>query len=180
MASTHDAGASAHHVILLWPFPILFAATALASLPWRPVAIAAGVGMIGMNLLVASQYISQFERNGATGSFTDAIFSLSASLPEHAENIYILDWGISEPLTYLHRGQLKLPLSGGQEVETHAMLTDPGGLFVGHVQGREFFPRLEQDLEAEARTSGYHKELIQTVADSNGRPVFEVFRFRPN
>ena len=38
MALTHDAGTSAHHVILLWPFPILFAAVALASLPWRPLA----------------------------------------------------------------------------------------------------------------------------------------------
>ena len=26
MALTHDAGTSAHHVVLLWPFPILFAA----------------------------------------------------------------------------------------------------------------------------------------------------------
>ena len=41
MALTHDAGTSAHHVVLLWPFPILFAAVALASLPWRPLAWAA-------------------------------------------------------------------------------------------------------------------------------------------
>jgi hypothetical protein len=185
MASTRDAGAAAHHVILLWPFPILFAASALAQLPWRPVTILAGVGLVVMNLLVINQYISQFERNGPAGGFTDAIFPLSSSLPETpGQTIHVLDWGISEPLNFLHQGRLNLlatdssvaPDSGN----VHGMLTDTQGLFVNHLTGQEFFPRLGQALEADAQASGYHKQPLQTVPDSNGRPVFEVYRYIPD
>ena len=70
MALTHEAGTSAHHVILLWPFPVLFAAVALASLPWRPVAWTAAAVMIAMNLLVLNQYVYQFERDGTGDVWT--------------------------------------------------------------------------------------------------------------
>ena len=73
MALTHDAGTSAHHVVLLWPFPILFAAIALASLPWRPLAWTAACVMIAMNLLVLNQYVYQFERDGAGDVFTRCV-----------------------------------------------------------------------------------------------------------
>jgi len=43
---------------LLWPFPVLFASVALASLPWRPLAWAAATIMIAMNLLVVNQYVA--------------------------------------------------------------------------------------------------------------------------
>jgi len=184
MASTHDAGTSAHHVILLWPFPVLFAAAALTSLPWRWVTIVASIGMVGMNLLVVNQYIAQFERNGATGGFTDAIFPLSASLPDKTgEPVYMLDWGIKETVNYLHRGRLNIlidDVSTDPEPQTiHAMLTDPRSLFVGHVPGQQFFPRWSQDLDADAQASGYRKEVLRLVPDSNGRPIFEVFRYVP-
>ncbi len=185
MASTRDAGTSAHHVILLWPFPILFVASALAELPWRPVAILVGAGLVVMNLLVVNQYISQFERNGPAGGFTDAIFPLSSSLPEQSgQTIYVLDWGISEPLNFLHQGRLDLPATDPSVApdasRVHTMLTDPQSLFVNHLSGQEFFPALGRALEADAQASGYHKQPLQTVPDSNGRPVFEVYRYAPN
>ena len=107
MALTHDAGTSAHHVVLLWPFPILFAAVALASLPWRPLAWAAAAVMIAMNLLVLNQYVMQFERDGAGDVFTDALYPLSASLDSYADRtLYVIDWGLYENLNLLHQGRL--------------------------------------------------------------------------
>ncbi len=41
MALTKNAGAAAHHDVLLWPFPILFAVSVLASIPWRWIAVVA-------------------------------------------------------------------------------------------------------------------------------------------
>src|SRR4029079_16941325 len=95
MALTHDAGGSAHHVILLWPFPILFASVALTSLPWRPLAWVAGGFLVVMNLLGMNQYVAQFERNGAGEVFSDALYPLSASLDSYADDtLYVIDWGL--------------------------------------------------------------------------------------
>ena len=185
MAVTQDAGASAHHVVLLWPFPILFVSVALASLPRRSIAIAIGIAMVAMNLLVDNQYITQFARNGPTGPFTDAIFPLSSSLPN--DPIYVIDWGIYDSVNLLHRGRLNLQYTGGlllpdsaDEAERHEianMLAEPASVFVTHVPEQEVFAKVGAHLEQEAQALGYRKELLRTVADSNGRPVFEVFRF---
>jgi Dolichyl-phosphate-mannose-protein mannosyltransferase len=189
MALTKDAGESAHHLVLLWPFPILFVATALASLPWRPVTLAAGCGLMLMNLVVFNQYLFQFERNGANGYFTDAIFSLCAGLPPK-QPLYVADWGIWNSLVLLDQGRLDLRDATQQlkaaEVNqdslsaVEAMVSDPNGVFLGHVPGSEAFPVMAANLNDAARMMGYRKELLRTVADSNGRPVFEVFRFVRN
>jgi hypothetical protein len=183
MASTHDAGTSAHHVILLWPFPVLFAAAALTSLPWRWVTIVASIGMVGMNLLVVNQYIAQFERNGATGGFADAIFPLSASLPDKSgEPVYLLDWGIKETVNYLHQGRLNIPID---DVSTdldpraiHTMLTDPRGLFVSHVPVSSSFPA------GPGSGCGRTGFRLPERGPPRGprlqrRPIFEVFRYVP-
>ena len=117
MALTHDAGTSAHHVILLWPFPILFVSVALASLPWRPIAWAAAAVMIAMNLLVLNQYVYQFERDGAGDVFTDALYPLSATLDSYADRtLYVVDWGIYENLNLLHEGRLNFRIASSRSV----------------------------------------------------------------
>ena len=190
MALTHDAGASAHHVVLLWPFPILFAAVALASLPWRPLAWAAGAIMMVMNLLVVNQYVFQFERNGAGDVFSDALYPLSASLDEYADRtLYVIDWGIFENLNLLHQGRLDFRIAIGpvntdspspeQLGEIRDMLRDPGGLILAHVHEHEVFPDVGARLDRAARSFGYRREVVRSIPDSNGRPMFEIVRFVP-
>jgi 4-amino-4-deoxy-L-arabinose transferase-like glycosyltransferase len=190
MALTHDAGTSAHHVVLLWPFPILFTAVALASLPWRPLAWAAAVSMIAMNLLVLNQYVYQFERDGAGDVFTDALNPLSASLDSYADrNLYFIDWGIYENLNLLHEGRLNFrnaidPVhtdSPGAEqlAEIRDLLRDPRGLILDHVREHEVFPDVGARLDRAARSFGYRREVVRTIPDSNGRPMFEIVRFVP-
>jgi len=191
MALTRDAGAAAHHVVLLWPFPILFAAVALASLPWRPLAWTAGAVMIAMNLLVVNQYVAQFERNGPSAVFTDALYPLSASLSAYSDrNLYIIDWGLDENLNLLHQGRLNSSLFLGplstdspspeQLDQIREMLRDPGGLILDHVREREVFPSVGARLDRAARALGYRPEIVSTVPDSNGRPMFEIVRFVPD
>ncbi len=90
MAVTKNAGAAAHHDVLLWPFPIVFAVSVLASIRWRWIAIVAAAGMIFMNLLVVNQYVLQFERYGAEApDYSDASVSPEPrALPED-ETIYV-------------------------------------------------------------------------------------------
>jgi hypothetical protein len=188
MALTHDAGTSAHHVILLWPFPILFASVALASLPWRPLAWAAAAVMIAMNLLVLNQYMVQFERDGAGDVWTDALNPLSASLDEYAgRTFYLVDWGLSDNLNLLHQGRLDLRMATGpvitdsptaeQLAEIRDMLGDPEALIVDHVREHEVFPNVGARLDQAAQSFGYRRKVVRTVPDSNGRPMFEIVRF---
>lgn len=189
MALTKNAGASAHHDILLWPFPLLFAACVLACIPWRWVAGLAAAAMLLMNLLVVNQYILQFERAGATGGFTDATIALNRLLPED-QTIYVTDWGMNATLQLTHQGRLHLfsaqaALMGDapnpdQEAQLRTMLADTNAIWLGHVTGREAFEGVNAHLEQFASKAGYQRELLRTVTDSNGRPVYEIFRFRPS
>lgn len=188
MALTHDAGGSAHHVVLLWPFPILFAAVALASLPWRPLASAAAAVMIAMNLLVINQYVAQFEQNGAGDVFTDALYPLSAGLDAYGDRtLYVIDWGLYENLNLLHQGRLSFHVAIGpvstdspspeQLAEIQDMLRDPEALILDHVREHEVFPNVGARLDRAARSFGYRREVVRTIPDSNGRSMFEIVRF---
>ena len=189
MALTRDAGGATHHVVLLWPFPILFVALAVTALPWRSIAFVAGSLLVALNLLVVNQYVLQLERDGAAGNFTDALFSLSHVLAQSPDRpTFVIDWGIQYSMELAHQGRLRLypatdPLmtetpNDAQRSSLRAMLSTPDAVFVGHVREREQFEGVGGRLEQFASTFGYHKQLIQTIFDSNGRPVFEIFRMR--
>jgi Dolichyl-phosphate-mannose-protein mannosyltransferase len=187
MAVTLGAGMAAHHSVLLWPFPQLFLATVLASLPWRKVVIVVGVALIAANLLVVNQAIADFERNGAPGNFSDAVFALSKEFRNPIQPVITVDWGMIDVLSFLHRGRLTLRLgdppfmtdspSDGDRNTIEWLLSDPTSLFVTHVPGLENWTQVRQNLDHAAADRGLHRELVKVIPDSNGRPVFEIFRF---
>jgi len=188
MILTKDAGGSAHHTILLWPFPVMFSAVALARIPWRWLAALIAVAMVGMNLLVLNQYLYQMERNGAATNFTDALFPIAQELAAFRDrHIYVIDWGIIRSVQLSSRGQFPVRFASDplmtdtpdeiERTQLNAMLTDPQGVFVGHVKSREAFVGVGERLARYAGAHGFRREVISTITDSNGRPVFEVFRF---
>ncbi|MEO5924726.1 MAG: glycosyltransferase family 39 protein [Bryobacteraceae bacterium] len=187
MALTHDAGASAHHVVLLWPFPILFACAALRRLPGLVVGLA-GVALVGSNLLVVNQYFYQLQRNGGFNTFTDAILPLSSAV-DASSTLYITDWGLFDSLNLLHRGRLQLRLASGpltpdspspEEVaDVQRMLQDPKALYLGHVKALEVYPNVGAHLDAQAKAAGLRREVVRTISDSNDRPIFEISRVVP-
>jgi hypothetical protein len=189
MAITRGAGGAIHHSVLLWPMPQLLVGIACSALRPRWAALAIGVLAIS-NLLVTERYFYQLDRNGGEGNFTDAVSTLSvklASLPGSA--IYIADWGIYEPLVYLEQGRVPLhyspaPLAAehpnsAQSREMDGMLAGPRGLFVTHVAGREMFHGSRARLENFAAARRLRKRVVEVIPDSNGRPVFELWRFSP-
>ncbi len=189
MAVTRDAGEAVHHTILLWPMPHLLVGVVLAALRPRWLPLVLGSVVVLSNLLVLNQYIFQLDRYGAHGNFTDAIYPLAEGVrAANAEHIYVMDWGLTETLTFLGRG--RLPLFAGaspfftatpdqqQLYFISKMFTDPQGLFVGHVREREVFTGVDARFVATAGASGYRKEIVRTIFDSNNRAVFEIFRLR--
>ena len=144
--------------------------------------------MIAMNLLVVNQYVAQFERNGTGDVFSDALYPLSASLDAYADRtFYFIDWGIYENLNLLHQGRLDFrnaidPLntdspSPDQLAEIRDMLRDPDALILDHVREHEVFPDVGARLDRAAQSFGYRREVVRTIPDSNGRPMFEIVRF---
>jgi hypothetical protein len=187
MASTKDAGASLHHTVLLWPFPQLFVAIAIASIRWKWVVAAISLLLVVGNLLAVNQYLAQFARNGAENVYTDAIYALSAAVSEVPDQtIYVLDWGIQFPLDVLHNGHLKMR-SGHDPFQTDApsdldmdaaarLFADPHALFIAHVDKRENFDGTHRRFLERATAAGCREENVRVIPDSNHRPVFEVFQ----
>jgi 4-amino-4-deoxy-L-arabinose transferase-like glycosyltransferase len=170
MALTGNGG-SAHHIVLLWPMPQLLVGIALAILRPRWLMAGCAAVLVAANLLVVNQYLVQFDRNGASGAWDDAFYPLSNSLSDSASNpLYVVDWGIIDNVNLLHQGKLNVQLFDGN--------FDPGGEYVGRVRAYQQVPAMEDQLLSIAHAAGYEKVVKRTIPNSNGRPVYEIFRFQ--
>ncbi|MFB3827956.1 MAG: hypothetical protein ACE15B_14385 [Bryobacteraceae bacterium] len=193
MAVTRNAGAAAHHTLLLWPMPHLAAAVVIAEVSRRGrrtgVALAAAVVLVlaGGNVLVANQYLAQAVRYGPGPGFSDAIFPLADYLERlGARPVFLADWGMLDPLRFLGRGKLPLrvvtdplvkPADGGDRKKVAEWLAEPGHVFVSHTKDRAVYPAARARLLELAAACGYRPEPPRVIADGRGRPVFEVYRF---
>lgn len=188
MSSTRGAGGAVHHTVLLWPMPQMFIAATFCSLSPRAAGIA-GIVLVAMNLLVINRYLYEFERNGAAGNFTDALYPLSNALSDSPRPIYVLDWGMLNTLSLFHEGRLELRAADFPFVTEHpgeferriidAMLSDPEALYISHVRSREVTKGARDGFDREAAKAGKQEQMVQTIPDSNGRPVFDIFRLAP-
>ena len=195
MASTVGAGASVHHIVLLWPVPHFLVAFGLASaiasrqswLSWAATGIVAAVCIL--NVLVINQYLYNAQRVGASSSWTDAIFPLKDRLanikPEH---VNLMDWGAEFNLLALTRGRMdirwgsepgeRLTPNGNDLRLLEAFLgTAATSVCVRHVEPIEVVPGAEQRFLERARERGFERRRLEIVQDRNGRPVFEIYRF---
>lgn len=187
MAVTHEAGAAAHHVVLLWPLPMIFLGVVLGQIAqdWGKIgqllAMTLTTAVVASNLLVTNQYFYQMARNGSPGSWTDGIYSLARGLAHaHASKIAVLDWGMTTPLDVLDRG--RLPLVWSYDVPSQGdttLLSDPGVLWLSHTDGNEQFAGTNARFTAFAQQKGYRKEMVALYYDRNGRAVFQTFHVRP-
>ena len=195
MALTVGAGGSVQHIALLWPFPFVFIAIAFEEASRRlkrfaKLALAlAVIVIVGQNLLVYNQHLEQLIRDGGHGSWTDAIFPLSDRLHRYnTSKIYIIDWGMLNSLRLLDQGGLDLTetmyLLNRPEPDQAGLkailseVSNPDHVFVDHTRELEEFKGVGDHLSQWARSAGYEPVHLETVCDGNGRPVFEIFRFR--
>jgi len=193
MAITHKAGGAVHHIILLWPLPAIFLGIvfAQASLPlgkagpWLLALIT--MAIVGANLVSLNEYLYAFIRNGAAGSWSDAIQPLAKSIPDlHPRRVIVDDWGIAIPVEVMNQERIhpeyaELPMFPASIDERErefrmARLEDTGVVWVGHTAGNEQFPGSDARLMQDAQAQGFDKELLSTVTDSHGRAMFQVFR----
>jgi 4-amino-4-deoxy-L-arabinose transferase-like glycosyltransferase len=194
MAITANAGGSVHHAILLWPLPQMVVAISFAAASRRlgtagipALAILLAVLMLS-GLLVTNEYQVLIVRNGGSQNWTTAIFRLADYMKATpARNIFCVDWGMVDSLRLMSRG--KLPVRVGTDPITKKNLEDPdreylartisgeGHVFINHTKEFEFFAGVNDKLVKYAADIGYRREILTTISDTNGRPVYEVYRF---
>jgi hypothetical protein len=195
MAITKDAGLGAHHVTLLWPLPHWFLAVAFVEaaawrrLQWKNAgAILLGGTVLFLaveNLLLTNEYFYQLVAYGPNKSWSDAIFPLSVEAGHiEADHLVVDDWGILNQLIVLHRNQLPLRFADASflapGIDAHMRQWEQSwldGVWIGHTDPYQQVPGTNQKIVQVARTAGFQKQMIETVRDRNGRPVFEIFRF---
>jgi hypothetical protein len=190
MFLTAGAGGALHHVILLWPFQYLVIAAVMVEAArylgkYAPHGIVMVTGLLALsNLAVANHYFVATVQNGPAVRWTDAFPKLNAWLYEaHAKRIETADWGILETLNLVSEGELPVEdasaaLRSGDAGQIARKLAEPGALWVTHGNGYEIWPGVNATLDRLASGFGYSKELLQTIHDRNGRPIFDIFRFR--
>ena len=179
MVLTAGAGGAAHHAILLWPFQLLPIAAVLARIPAAPAALVTAL-LCGSNVAVTNQYYADLIRNGPTIRWTDAMDPLQRYLTDlHARQIVAADWGFMETMNLLSEGELPMTYADtGSDQTLDSLLRDPLNVFVAHTAGTAFHPQERAALEEVARREHYQEEPLTTIHDRNGRPTFDVFRFR--
>jgi len=194
MAITKDAGASAHHVVLLWPLAYLFLAVAFAEAASRWGRLGAGavavavVYLVAQNLLVTNQHFYLFARYGSPRSWSDAIYALSGDLGQaRASQIVVADWGIVNSLILLQRNRLPLvladenflsPAESDSERQRDRQRLE-SGLWVGHTLPYREINQVNDSVMKAAAMAGFHKQILRLVSDTHGSPAYEIFRFVP-
>ncbi len=188
MAGNPNTGNSAHHVVLLWPWPqaVIAVSFAAASLRWkrwgRPAAaVAAGV-VAASCLLVTNECHARLVRNGGTTQWTAAIFPLAGWVSHSgADYVFCTDWGILNALTLLTKNKPALR-DGIGIVENKAALasavTNPRAIFVGHAAGAQFRRGIDERIAAAACQRGGNRKVLGLVGDEYGRQVFVIYGFR--
>jgi hypothetical protein len=194
MFFTNGAGGAIHHVILLWPFHLIVIAAVFCELTGRigryamPALVAVTVLLSASDLLVLNTYYVSLLRNGTGVRWTDAFKPLSLWLDgTKAPRIVTVDWGILETVVLLSEGELPVedvsgPLQtpGDARNSSHirSIITNEGAIFVAHGLPYEQWAGSHERLVSFAAVLGYSPKLLQTIQDRNGRPIFEIFRFR--
>jgi hypothetical protein len=134
----------------------------------------------GENLLTTNEYLAKLVVNGGSGGWTDAVRPLADSLDrKSAEWFGLVDWGYLNAIRMFRGGDMPVFI-----VDTNAgpkeflrQIGNPDFQFVQHTDDKQMFPAVNDRLRKAALAAGYAERMERTIADRNGRPVFELFRF---
>ncbi|MGA3236418.1 MAG: hypothetical protein ABSG03_08960 [Bryobacteraceae bacterium] len=187
MVLNPHTGGSAHHTILLWPWPQAVIAVSFAGVSRRMgrfgvPAVAVVVALTCAScLLVTNEYYAKIVRNGGAPVWSAAVFPLAEQLRHTgAAYVFCTDWGIFDSIALLDRNRPPVRNAIGAEKDPTDLkwaLNDPTSVFVGHVKAVEALAGVNEQVVAAAEKLGYRQEIVSTIADGYGRDIFTVYRF---
>lgn len=176
MAVTHGGGISAHHVVLLWPWPHAFAAVTLAAAIPSRAALTAITAVATLSCAAVNGHnYSMLHERGTYPPWSDAIYPLARYLNEtNPPHVFVNDWGILDQVRLLSAGRLRVDNSLDLPPERYVTRAD--AVFVEHTDQWESIQGANARLRSVA---GYRAQTLETISDSKGRPIFRVYRFIP-
>jgi hypothetical protein len=184
MAANTGTGGSAHHVILIWPFPCAFIGIALAGassrLPkragWAVTALVAWFTVA--NILNTNEYLARLIRNGAPAGWTDASERLAGAVSHYRNDpIVTVDWGYINGLRMFYGGALHLvPIDDGNRDKIASAIGQPRAVFIRHTDDHQILPGVNENFRGIAASLGYSENILRVVHDDEGRAIFEIFR----
>jgi hypothetical protein len=201
MFVTFEGGASAHHLIMLQPFPLLFLASSL----WTPAetaghaaalgqalaaaAVAITVAAVAVNFSVNARHLAIYTRTGGTAQFTDAVYRLVPYLAQHPEQkLFAIDWGFSTPVAFVGwRSKLDVddfffslnapsdPGHAGQVHRLGELMQDPNNVFLLHTPQRTLLPLPAREFFALA-DGGIAMQQVAYFTERSGEMVYEIYQ----
>ena len=149
--------------------------------------LACGVLFLAIdNVLLTNEYFYQLSTYGPTKNWSDAIFQLSNETTQiKSHELIVDDWGIVNPLITLHRNRLLLVYADQSFLAPGTPAADrqlavkrlAEETWIGHTPEFQQWTGVNDRIVQVAREAGFEKQIIETVPDRNGRPVFEIFHF---
>ncbi len=180
MAITRNAGGAVHHIVLIWPLQYWAIAAAFTApkisrptLAWIVVAL-----LTVDNARVVNIYRQALINHGSPGSWNNAIFALAARIKAlNPKVVRVYDWGMSDNLSLLT--QRKEPIAWNDRPYQAGVFADPDDLWIGSIPPFEAFANVNRDLRQAVEAAGRERQVIETIHDRQGRPVFELFYVKP-
>lgn len=172
MAFTFGAGGSAHHVILLWPWPQCVIAAAVSH--WRRLSIAVALGVLASAGVIVHYYLLM-DRYGSNPPWSEAIYPMiDRVIAEKPEGLFINDWGMLEPVMTRTQGQLPFEISFENDKPVERLAARPGWIFVSHVDAHQEFKNVNARWK---QVPGFRRIAIATIRDRQNKPIYELFKF---
>ncbi len=171
IALAANAGFAAQHTILLWPFPMLAIAAALAQAPARLGAAVCALLCLS-SVAVTNQYYADLIRNGPAIRWTDAIDPLNRYLIDSKpEMVFGADWGFVETLNLMSEGRVPISFVDVTDKKLIArMVSGQNYLFVWHEPNFTYQPEIRAAVEDAAREGGYQEERLATISIATEDP----------
>jgi len=125
-------------------------------------------------------------RNGGATAWTEAFYpAINYVRALNADQICIAEWGFFDNTRLFGRGKLQLAVandpaeSENDRQFAQRQIENQRNFFITHTKGNEIEPGRTERIVRFAQELGYKQANLHVFADSNGRPIIEVFSFEP-
>ncbi|MDX6415211.1 MAG: hypothetical protein QOH23_2621 [Gaiellaceae bacterium] len=188
-------GGGPQHVLLVYPFPHLLVAGALAeavafgsargSSVARPIVAVVVVILVAAGIWSNQRTMSRLHSTGGSANFSSAIYDLNDYLLAHDRNhrIVAIDWGIHHSLVGLSQGQISsldlwLPLNepASPRGTLRAELTKADYRYVLHSRAETNFQLPRVRFFEFVKDAGKRPQLETAIFTKGGERLFEVYK----